>query len=156
MIAGQEQLGGAEYCCSHFEAEVQGNLGIARFDGEKAYPEGSIHKYTRQFTFNKVNGDLEIRDFFDNQGQEITVTESFITRIVPEINGNAVVLKSDNNSCRIEAVNGAELAISDIRIVPKEHILHNTEKITVYLIQWDFRVADVKEAVIKITGKINN
>lgn len=156
VIAGQEQLGGSEYCCSSFEAYVEGDLGIARLDGEKAYPEGAIHKYTRQFIFNKVNGDLEIKDFFDNQGQEIIVTESFISKFVPEIEGNAVILKSDRGSCRIEASNGTKLQISDIRIIPKEHSQHNTEKITVYLIQWDFRIADATEAVIKITGNIKN
>ena len=155
VIAGQEQLGGAEHCCSHFEAEVQENLGIARIDGEKAYPEGTIYKYSRKLTFNKVNGDLEIRDYFDNKGQEITVTESFISKFVPEIQGNTVIFKSDKGSCCIEAVNGAELHISDIRIVPKEHSMHNTKKITVYLIQWDFQAADATEAVIRITGKIN-
>lgn len=155
VIAGQEQLGGAEHCCSRFEAEVQENLGIARIDGEKAYPEGTIYKYSRKLTFNKVNGDLEIRDYFDNKGQEITVTESFISKFVPEIQGNTVIFKSDKGSCCIEAVNGAELHISDIRIVPKEHSMHNTKKITVYLIQWDFQAADATEAVIRITGKIN-
>ena len=155
VIAGQEQLGGAEHCCSHIEAELQENLGIARIDGEKAYPEGTIYKYSRKLTFNKVNGDLEIRDYFDNKGQEITVTESFISKFVPEIQGNTVIFKSDKGSCCIEAVNGAELHISDIRIVPKEHSMHNTKKITVYLIQWDFQAADATEAVIRITGKIN-
>ena len=154
VIAGQEQLGGSEYCCSYFAAEVQENLGIVQMDGENAYPEGTVHKYSRQFTFDKVSGDLEIRDFFDNCGKEIVVTESFISGFVPEIEGNAVLLKSEKGSCRIEVVNGTELQISDVRIVPKEHSKHNTEKTTVYLMQWDFKAADATEVVMKITGNI--
>ena len=155
VIAGQEQLGGSEYCCSYFAAKEEGDLGIVRMDGERAYPEGTVHKYTRQFNFDKVNGTLEIRDFFDNQGKEIWVTESFISRFAPEMEENAVILKSEKGSCRIEAVNGTQLQISDIRIVPREHSEHNTEKTTVYLMQWDFKVKDATEAVIRITGNIN-
>ena len=104
-------------------------------------------KRTMEFKMER-QGLLEV-------GQEITVTESFISKFVPEIQGDTVIFKSDKGSCCIEAVNGAELHISDIRIVPKEHSMHNTKKITVYLIQWDFQAADATEAVIRITGKIN-
>ena len=155
VIAGQEQLGGSEHCCSYFAAKEEDDLGIVQMDGERAYPEGTVHKYTRRFTFDKENGTLEIRDFFDNQGKEIVVTESFISRFAPEIEENAVILKSEKGSCRIEAVNGTQLQISGIRIVPREHSEHNTEKNTVYLMQWDFKAANETEAVIRITGKIN-
>lgn len=156
VIDGKEQLGGTQYRCSGFEAELQGDLGIVRFDGEQAYPEGTIHKYTRQFEFNKVNGELEIRDFFDNQGKEITVTESFITSVLPEVQGKSVLIKGQKGFCKLEAANGAELAMSEIRVLAKEHSTHQAQKVTVYLIQWDFKVANATEAVIKITGNINN
>lgn len=154
LIAGQEQKGGKEYCCNDFDAYEDGNLGIVKIGAETAYPENTIHKFVRTMSFDTQNGNLEIRDFFDNQGKEIVVTQNLVTRYVPEVEGNNVLLKSEKGNCQIEICDDAGKNAT-VRVVEKEHIDHHAKIEKVYLIQWDITVADALESVIKISGSIN-
>ncbi len=149
LIGDKEQLGGTKYCDSGFLASVQGHVGFAQIGGENAYPEGSIGQYTRQFAFDTVKGDLEIKDYFDNQGEKILVTENLVTRYLPEVCGNTITLKSEKSSCTIEVLGEAV----DIRVLPKEHSNHRAGLEQVYLIQWDVEVEESADVVMKITGK---
>lgn len=140
LINDCEQCAGSAYRADSFSwDDEKGQLAIS-FAG--AYPEGCIDKLIRVIARESANAKmaLSVTDSFLASEQTTKITENLITPFQPEIvqgtDGIQVFIKGEKGSCTITA-SALWHCPEQIRILPKEHFMHDGTKTTVYLIQWE-------------------
>ncbi len=140
LINDCEQCAGSAYRADSFSwDDEKGQLAIS-FAG--AYPEGRIDKLIRVIARESANAKmaLSVTDSFLASEQTTKITENLITPFQPEIvqgtDGIQVFIKGEKGSCTITA-SALWHCPEQIRILPKEHFMHDGTKTTVYLIQWE-------------------
>ena len=119
-----------------------------------AYAKGLLSDLTREFFFDKQTGELWIRDSFSpaflaGQGEErkadetqisvwekeFRIQETLVTRIMPEINGNRIVLRGKKGcNCFISINESVHLEVSHVK-----HANHEGKIEDVYIIRWDVK-----------------
>lgn len=134
IVNGEEQL------CDEFTGyKVCANLSRTNegieIDLTNAYPEKDIKNIKRFFTFDEKQ--ITMCDTF-SFNSEVPVTERFVSRIKPQISDG--ILKLNNLSLICEN--------ADFKITEQIHSEHNTQKTTVYLI--DFELTPSTENTFKI------
>ncbi|MCM1261441.1 MAG: heparinase II/III family protein [Butyrivibrio sp.] len=181
IINDCEQCPGREYHADSFEwNEKKQELEIS-FAG--AYPKGHIDRISRKIhmedtaDLEDIDGlQIYVRDCFAVSKQTKKITENLITPFKPRIicveyeekeqavenekSMQVIEIEGQKSLCRIEVKvcgndedKSKEQSVSNLRIVPKEHFLHDGSKTTVYLIQWDVDFEGVQsvECVMRIT-----
>lgn len=140
LINDCEQCAGSAYRADEFSwNREKGQLTISFAD---AYPKGAIDKLTRIIAHESTDTEmgLSVTDTFLASEQTAKITENLITPFRPEIvqdtDGIQVLIKGEKGTCTI-TVNALWHCPEQIRILPREHFLHDGTKTTVYLIQWE-------------------
>jgi hypothetical protein len=155
LINDTEQGQGVDYRADGFIwNEENKELKISFAD---AYEKGIIESLTRKIGFETDNGfRITVLDIFTPNKNTRKFTENLVSIYKPTIteeNGNSIItiigkdgIDGGNAVCKI-VIEGA----FNIRVVPKEHALHDGNKTTIYLIQFDvpFNEQDVKANVEK-------
>lgn len=156
IIGGQGQQSGREYQADLFNAKDKDEKGIIEIHAASAYEKDLIHRFERHMTFDKNNGLLEIEEVFDNQGKEIRITENLVSRFVPEIRDNGVVLDGMSGSCKISAcvLDGETKSFPVFQVKEQSHSNHDGTKDQVYQIQWDVLVKKETKVHIIIEPKV--
>jgi hypothetical protein len=153
LINDLEQCQGAEYKADEFVWDE--NNKELEISFESAYPDKIIDSLTRKITFDTDNDFIiKIKDTFIPNTNTKKFTENLVSIYKPTVteeNGSSIITiqgKCDtkNSACKI-VIEG----ITNIKIVPKEHALHDGNKTTIYLIQFEvpFNEQDIKLNVEK-------
>lgn len=143
LINDCEQCAGSTYRADDFSWDNEKKQLTISFAG--AYPAGTLDKLTRVITGESANAEmvLSITDTFLASGQTAKITENLITPFRPEIvqntDGIQVLIKGEKGTCMITS-DTLWHCPEQIRILPKEHFLHDGTKTIVYLIQWELPV----------------
>jgi hypothetical protein len=155
LINDLEQRQGAEYKADEF-AWDEDNKEL-KISFATAYPDKIIDSLTRKISFDTDNGfRIIIKDTFTPNNNTKKFTENLVSIYKPTIteeNGSSIItIKGKDNNDTTKAV--CKIVINctyNIRIIPKEHTLHDGKKITIYLIQFEvpFNEQDIKANVEK-------
>lgn len=143
LINDCEQCAGSTCRADDFSWDNEKKQLTISFAG--AYPAGTLDKLTRVITGESANAEmvLSITDTFLASGQTAKITENLITPFRPEIVQNTdeiqVLIKGEKGTCMITS-DTLWHCPEQIRILPKEHFLHDGTKTIVYLIQWELPV----------------
>jgi hypothetical protein len=155
LINDTEQGQGAEYRADEFIWNEENKE--LKISFESAYPDKLIDSLTREISFDTDNGfRIKIKDTFVPNTKTKKFTENLVSIYKPTIteeNGMGIITiigKGDTKKavCKI-VIDG----ITDIRIVPKEHALHNGDRTTIYLIQFDVPF-DVQEGKMNVEKSV--
>lgn len=142
VLDGKGQCAGAAYACQRFEAKLDGRV---RMEIGKAYApvyskgKAAVPEIIRELRFGLEDGRLELQDRFGKVGNE--VSERLVTQILPEVNGNHVVLEKDGVKCRLEI---QDLDEGGIVVKEYSHSNHSGEPEKVYAICWKVKMQDGK------------
>ena len=150
IIAGNGQRAGKEYKCTFFEAVDGTDKGTVNLEFSQAYEKNLIHNIKREYVFDKINGNLEIKDVFDNVGQDIVITENLVTQYVPHVENNRITLFGESGTCHI-IIN----PVPAFKIKTETPTGSGGRKELVYQIQWDVDVKDRTEVHLLITNNIS-
>lgn len=100
-------------------------------------------EYANGDTGRKDEMVLFVTDTFFASEQTVKIAENLITPFKPEViqdnNGLRVMIVGERGVCTITS-NTFGHCPRQIQILPKEHLLHDGTKTTVYLIQWELPV----------------
>jgi hypothetical protein len=141
LINDLEQCQGAEYKADEFIWNE--NNKELEISFESAYPDKIIDSFTRKIIFDTDNDFIiKIKDIFIPNTNTKKFTENLVSIYKPTVtdkNGSSIITiqgKGDTDAkkavCKI-VIDG----ITNIKIVPKEHALHDGNKTTIYLIQFE-------------------
>jgi hypothetical protein len=153
VIAEQGQKTGREYKATDFEAKEIAGYGKVKISAAAAYEEGLIAKFDRYMTFDKQDGDLEIVDLFDNNGNELIITENLVTQVEPKFAEDGIYLHGESGSCRIEVeiIDGEmKKPAPSFRSVLQMHSGHGGVQEQVYRILFDVPVKDTIKVAMRI------
>lgn len=155
LINDCEQCAGDIYRADSFTWDDEKELLTISFAG--AYPQGCIDRLTRVIAreypdenIRKMNNmALSVTDTFFASEETKKITENLITPFQPEIIRSIdevqVLIKGEQGVCTITG-NVLQCRPEQIRILPKEHSLHDGTKTTVYLIQWELPIEPHQKA----------
>ena len=96
-----------------------------------------------------------VDNFFAANGSR-TITENVVTSYMPvSLDLRTIEIRGERGVCRVRIwyrVGGNEewMQAENLRIVPKEHALHDGGKTTVYLLQWDCVIFEKQELECKM------
>ena len=140
LINDCEQCAGREYHAERFVWEEAARM--LRISFATAYPQGLIQELERTIFFSAQEPAedamrIVVTDRFVPSALTRKLTENLITPFpvrIEETKDDIYVMKIEGQRgfCRIRTANA-----SGLRIIPKEHCLHDGTRTTVYLIQWD-------------------
>jgi hypothetical protein len=141
LINDLEQCQGAEYKADEFVWDE--NNKELEISFESAYPNKIVDSLTRKITFDNDNDFIiKIKDTFIPNTNTKKFTENLVSIYKPTVteeSGSSIITiqgKGDTDAkkavCKI-VIDG----ITNIKIVPKEHALHDGNKTTIYLIQFE-------------------
>lgn len=154
LINDCEQCAGSNYCADDFMWDDEKEQLTISFAG--AYPKGCIDKLTRVIASASPDAGMDkteemtlsVTDIFFASKQTTKITENLVTPFIPQIIQNndklQVLIPGERSACTITC-NALWQSPKQIRIVPKEHFLHDGTKTTVYLIQWELPVETHKK-----------
>ena len=153
VIAEQGQKPGREYKATAFEAKEVAGYGKVKISAAAAYEEGLIAQFDRYMTFDTQDGDLEIVDLFDNNGEAVLVTENLVTQVEPQFVEGGIFLDGASASCRVEVeiLDGENKnPAPSFRSVVQMHSTHSGVQEQVYRILFDVPVKDTVKVAIRI------
>ena len=155
IVAGQGQMPGREYKADLFEAEDKGDKGLVRIKFASAYEEKLIQSVDRCMSFDKQTGVLEVKDQFEHS-EEILVTENLITRYVPEIDGDEILLSGESGACKITVSvwQDNKKTVPEFRVYTEMHSNHSGVQEQIYQIQWDVLVSGSSMAKITVEPQL--
>lgn len=130
VINQMAQYPGKEYAADSFEGDGKGNTRIS-FAG--AYEKGCISSIVRKTTFDIKSGSLAVEDTFVPSENTISIEERIISEFKPEIHGNEVVIKGEQESCRIVVENLTGEITYHIHNFSDHHGIHHD----IYAISWN-------------------
>ncbi len=147
LLCGMEQTKGREYAAKEFNALESKSHGECSMDMTGAYEACNVKYFSRSFSFDKENGELVIRDWFEAGEEGAVVTENFVTQYIPEIAEDKVILCGEAASCILEM----DQKISDIRVSRETHANHQGNPEVVYRIFFDIKITDSEKVTIRIS-----
>ncbi|MCM1184588.1 MAG: heparinase II/III-family protein [Roseburia sp.] len=141
LINGCEQCAGREYRAERFVWEEAARM--LRISFAAAYPQGLVQELERTIFFSAERMAQEdamwmvVTDRFVPSEQTRSFTENLVTPFPVSVEENdndtcVIKIQGQHGFCRIRTAN-----VSDLRIIPKEHRLHDGARTTVNLIQWE-------------------
>jgi len=130
IVDGLGQKEGKEYCCSGFQCDGEWNF---RFRAETAYDNPELEKWIRSLHYDSDTECLTVEDVFGVSG--CVVEENLVTQYEPMVEGNQILLRTDNADCRIVVEQ------SDVIINIKKEVHSNHEG----------KVEDVFRMIWKVT-----
>lgn len=155
LIDGEEQCAGEQYRADGFEWNEDNEELLVSFAG--AYRVGCIDRLERKIHMEAAEGlCLTVVDSFLVLNGSRTVTENVVTSYVPvALDLCTIEIRGERGVCRVRIwyrVGGNEewMRAENLRIVPKEHALHDGGKTTVYLLQWDCVIFEKQELECKM------
>ena len=146
LLCGHEQKKGKEYRAAGFTARETDAYGMCTMEVSGAYGGCGITHFTREFSFAKETGILEVKDSFQSGDGEAVVTENFVTQYEPEIENGKVILRGECSTCVLE-VGGPT---PEFQVKREPHSNHQGEPEDLYRIFFDIKIADSEEITIRI------
>lgn len=158
IINGKEQQEGKQYCADYFAWHERGKELTISFAGayEEAGADGILDKLERTIHMEELDAQemkwmkLQVSDLFITTEKTSSLVENLITTYEPIVdNDGGIMIRGKHGCCKIticveendirtgEGRIDQTVQVKDIRILPQEHSLHDGQKTTVYLIQWD-------------------
>lgn len=158
IINGKEQQEGKKYCADYFAWHERGKELTISFAGayEEAGVDGILDKLERTIHMEESVAQemkrmkLQVSDLFIMTEKTNSLVENLITTYEPIVdNDGGIMIRGKHGCCKIticvaeydirtgEGRIDQTVQVKDIRILPQEHSLHDGQKTTVYLIQWD-------------------
>lgn len=147
LINDCEQCQGREYCADDFSWNDDKKM--LRISFANAYPQGLISGLVRTIHFDSddteaaQNMKMVITDSFIPSGQTKKITENLITPFRPALEKNnkndtyVIKIQGEQSICQINIENAV-----DLRVLSKEHSMHDGTRTMVYLIQWEVPVVE--------------
>lgn len=148
LIAGKEQVNGNAYGCKKFEGVEKNAEVCIAMDLTNAYKADHLKEFLRKITFAKGSGTLTVEDVFECD-EEMKITENLLTQFFPEVEGNSIILLG-KSVCHIQILYEQKGRTELPRVIQTEHINHQGQRETVYLIQWDRLVKKHHKECFKI------
>ena len=161
LIDGEEQCAGEQYRADDFEWNEKNEELSISFAG--AYPAGCIDRLERKIHMDTAEGlCLTVVDNFFAANGSRTITENVVTSYAPGLlDLQTVEIQGERGVCRFRIwyrAGGNEewMQAENLRIVPKEHALHDGSRVTVYLLQWDCVLPEKQEIECKMQFEFMN
>lgn len=99
VINGQLQVAGNHQSIGRFDQ----NTGIFSLDLTETYQtQARLQKFNRSFLSDSNNRSVKITDTFKFSKKENQITESFITKVKPQISNQQVILGTNSKGCLLE------------------------------------------------------
>ncbi len=144
IIEGKEQLAGANYKASKFEADGEGET-IIEF--AKAYGLSDEESVTRIIYFDKDKGGCQIKDEFVLDKEKVII-ENLISNYTPEPTSEGFLLRTPINKYKIKVVGGSEYIVKE-----EKYMDHFGVEKKAYLMQW--RVVDNECEILIMNGELH-
>lgn len=117
MVDGVHQKAGTEFRAVDFSVDSTGVC----MDIAPAYGDANIKSLKRELRFDSASGTVTLRDSFTFGHTPSSVTERFISRNVPRIVGNGVVIGNEKESMTLRMTSGVG-NVSIHKTVEGDHI----------------------------------
>lgn len=153
LINEEEQQAGREYCADNFAwGENKKELSISF---GQAYRTGLVSKLTRTFYMNckaqeENNMVLQVVDYLEPSEQTRLFVENLVTPYEPVVDKNRIMIKGEHGMCNIVVDEMSPDSLVSVKVVTKEHSMHDGKLMPVYLLQWDVRVKNRMPSVCKM------
>lgn len=147
IIAGQLQQPGSDrravLLAVNTEDEAQANIAL---ELAAAYGVEELESFIRRTAIDRKQGRAELWDTFAFAGEQLKVTERFVSLVKPEITNQGVIIRKDEKQITLRSKTpGARLSICT-----EEYMRHDLATGTAYLINLDY-VLTKKNKEINIT-----